>query len=104
MKEKDFVVNHDRIKLREDRTLPLWIKRLQRDPELWQAAKTKKSASDATLHCFCRKPEEGFMIKCDYCLVWYHGPCVNVTPAMSKRIDKYGCPKCRDDPAFGASC
>ncbi|KAK9068938.1 hypothetical protein SSX86_013054 [Deinandra increscens subsp. villosa] len=35
-----------------------------------------------------------FWIACDVCELWYHGKCVEVTPAMAKTIDKYRCPYC----------
>lgn len=106
VKEKEFVVNHDRIKLCKDRELPFWIKRLQRDPELLEAAASRDSLNRREiLHCLCRKPDTGgFMIQCDYCLEWFHGPCVNLSPAQAKKISKYVCQNCREDPAIGPLC
>ncbi|KAJ0735187.1 putative chromatin regulator PHD family [Helianthus annuus] len=35
-----------------------------------------------------------FWIACDFCPLWYHGKCVNVTTTMADEIDKYECPLC----------
>ncbi|KAJ0735184.1 putative chromatin regulator PHD family [Helianthus annuus] len=34
-----------------------------------------------------------FWIACDFCPLWYHGKCVNVTTTTDE-IDKYECPLC----------
>ena len=103
IKNKEFVVNHDRIKECRDKILPKWIQRYQRDPELLKAHASKDT--DEVLYCLCRRPDSGgFMVQCDYCLEWYHGPCVNVTPTMARKTSKYACPNCQGDPACGLTC
>lgn len=46
-------------------------------------------------YCICRLPYEGFMIGCDGCEEWYHGPCVGVTEEQANKFDKYVCLRCR---------
>ncbi|KAL3801540.1 hypothetical protein HJC23_000978 [Cyclotella cryptica] len=45
-------------------------------------------------YCICRLPYEGFMIGCDGCEEWYHGPCVGVTEEQASKFDKYVCLRC----------
>ena len=96
---KFFVVNHDRIKLCQDRKLPVWIQRLIDNPQLLADCVPKKARDPAgPVYCICSKPDTGgFMIQCDSCLEWYHGPCIGVTPRVGKKIDKYKCPLCSAD-------
>ncbi|CAO3591122.1 unnamed protein product [Absidia cylindrospora] len=47
--------------------------------------------------CICRKPESGFMIKCDACDDWYHGGCVNEFRKNFSFNTTYTCPVC--DPS-----
>jgi transposase InsO family protein len=97
VRDKEFTVNHDRIKLCRDKDLPTWIKRYQRNPESLKAKASKSQGEE--LYCLCRRPDSGgFMIQCDLCLEWFHGPCVNVTPAVARRTSKYVCPNCQGDP------
>ena len=35
-----------------------------------------------------------FMIGCDACERWYHGPCVGVAKAQADAMDEYMCPEC----------
>ena len=44
--------------------------------------------------CLCRRPYEGFMIGCDGCDEWYHGPCIGVSESQADRYDKYVCVRC----------
>ncbi len=45
-------------------------------------------------YCVCRQPYEGFMIGCDGCEEWYHGPCVGITQEQAAKFDKYVCVRC----------
>ncbi|KAL3925773.1 MAG: hypothetical protein SGILL_000191, partial [Bacillariaceae sp.] len=45
-------------------------------------------------YCLCRRPYEGFMIGCDHCDEWYHGPCVGVSESKAGRFEKYACIRC----------
>ncbi|XP_076923218.1 PHD finger protein ALFIN-LIKE 1-like [Bidens hawaiensis] len=35
-----------------------------------------------------------FWIACDVCELWYHGKCLNITPTMAEKINRYECPFC----------
>lgn len=37
-----------------------------------------------------------FWICCDICEQWFHGKCVNVTPAKAENIEQYKCPACNN--------
>ena len=83
------VLNHDRIKLCKDRTLPAWIRQWKDNPK-----GEEEILSAGKEYCICRKPWEGrFMIQCDDCDGWYHGSCVDITPSDALNIDRY---RCRD--------
>ncbi|KJE91122.1 hypothetical protein CAOG_002306 [Capsaspora owczarzaki ATCC 30864] len=60
------------------------------------AAAVSSAGSDEELYCLCKKPYDSslFMIECNVCHDWFHGECVNVTPAQADSIDKYHCPAC----------
>ena len=45
-------------------------------------------------YCLCRQPYDGFMIGCDGCGEWYHGPCVGVTESRAEKSDKFLCVRC----------
>ncbi|KAG9326941.1 hypothetical protein KVV02_001891 [Mortierella alpina] len=46
--------------------------------------------------CVCGSDEDvGFMICCDGCDSWMHGPCVKISKKFSTGIDYYFCPRCR---------
>lgn len=55
-------------------------------------------------YCICRRPYEGFMIGCDDCEEWYHGPCIGVSQAQGDRIDKYLCVRCCVKKMYWNSC
>ncbi|KAF9090637.1 CXXC-type zinc finger protein 1 [Mortierella sp. AD031] len=46
--------------------------------------------------CVCGSSEDiGFMICCDECNSWMHGPCIKITKKFSSGIDDFFCPRCR---------
>ncbi|KAG0211519.1 hypothetical protein BGX28_007743 [Mortierella sp. GBA30] len=46
--------------------------------------------------CICGSDEDvGFMICCDGCNSWMHGPCVKISKKFSTGIDQYFCPRCK---------
>ena len=45
-------------------------------------------------YCICRKPYDGFMVGCDTCDEWYHGPCIGLTEQQAEKFDKYMCIRC----------
>ena len=86
------VLNHDKIKLCRDRTLPLWIRQWKQNPRSEEEMETSGKE-----YCICRQPWEGrFMIQCDDCDEWYHGSCVNLTPSDALHIDRYRCSDCQE--------
>ena len=92
------ILNHDRLKKCEDRELPSWIRKLQKDPAALQEALKAAKGDKETLYRLCRKPDDGrIMIQCEDCFEWFHGACVGITEKTAKKIKKYVCPKCEAD-------
>ena len=54
-------------------------------------------------YCICRQPYGGFMIGCDDCGEWYHGPCVGVSAARADKCDKFLCVRCSLKRTFTTS-
>ena len=44
--------------------------------------------------CRDENASDEFWIACDICSTWFHGTCVNITPAKAERIKRYICPVC----------
>ncbi len=95
------VINHDRMKLCNDRELPAWIRRLQADPALLlEAARTKPDNDRELRYCLCREPDDGkLMVQCDNCLEWYHASCVGLTRSNVRQLGTYSCPVCETGSA-----
>lgn len=55
-------------------------------------------------YCICRRPYEGFMIGCDECEEWYHGPCIGMTQAQGDKLEKYVCIRCCIKKVYKLSC
>ena len=51
-------------------------------------------------YCLCRRPYDGFMVGCDTCEEWYHGPCVGLTEHQAEKFDKYICIRCSSHKQF----
>jgi len=50
-------------------------------------------------HCVCGGPTDArFMLSCDVCEKWFHGPCVRVSKHESECIEKWSCPLCSGKP------
>ncbi|XP_033101305.1 uncharacterized protein LOC117104554 [Anneissia japonica] len=95
LRNKVMILNHDKLKPCLDRQLPKWLINYVLPP----SSLPTDNADDApgTLYCSCHKPWAGaFMIQCDYCDVWYHGSCVNISPSDALDIDLYKCAQCRN--------
>jgi hypothetical protein len=60
--------------------------------EMPEELSTLKQATQS--YCVCRRPYDGFMIGCDECEEWYHGPCIGVSESRADRFDKYVCIRC----------
>ena len=46
-------------------------------------------------HCICGGPSDArFMLSCDKCQKWYHGPCVKMTKEKCDDVEKWICPHC----------
>ena len=92
IKDKFVVLNHDRLKLCEDRELPKYIQR-------WKTQLDRGDIFKTDIYCVCKGPYTGsFMIQCDSCREWFHGVCVGVTSEQAKTIDTYECPQCSSSP------
>eukprot|EP01083_Nonionella_stella_P124542 376138_1 len=64
----------------------------------WEA-----SIMEDDVHCVCQRPEEGFMINCDNCSLWYHAACVGVEQSEAENWDEYYCFRCEgnESPSEG---
>jgi hypothetical protein len=49
---------------------------------------------DTQVYCLCRSRYHGFMVGCDHCEDWLHGPCIGLTKAQAERTEKYTCLRC----------
>mmetsp|Transcript_20188 Transcript_20188/g.41918 ORF Transcript_20188/g.41918 Transcript_20188/m.41918 type:complete len:734 (-) Transcript_20188:673-2874(-) len=54
-------------------------------------------------YCVCRRPYDGFMIGCDHCDEWYHGPCIGISESKADRFEKFTCIRCSTKNVFNAS-
>ncbi|KAJ3106526.1 hypothetical protein HDU97_006119 [Phlyctochytrium planicorne] len=60
------------------------------------------SPEKAENYCICRSAsEDGLMIECDSCKVWYHTQCLRVTKKEAKSQTNYVCLVC--DPAYASN-
>lgn len=93
MEKRVVVLNHDRLKKCYNRMIPKWLKR---DKNRIRDGETILDQND-DIYCLCRKGyQEGeFMIGCDSCDEWYHGPCVGITPEFADTLRFYECPRCQ---------
>jgi len=87
-----FTGNHDRLKPCNDRKIPEWLERCKHRIENGEDISRLKNSES---YCFCGGPAFGFMIMCDKCDEWYHGPCVTVTKGLADTMPIYHCPKCQ---------
>ncbi|CAG0922204.1 unnamed protein product [Notodromas monacha] len=57
----------------------------------------KAGRNKEELFCLCKTPYDNqkFYIGCDFCENWYHGSCINVTPAQATTMKQYKCPECQ---------
>jgi len=59
---------------------------------------TKNTEKRTRKKCICNTTNRNkFMIRCDWCIVWYHGDCVSVKEGDYKRGEKYKCEECKDE-------
>lgn len=93
MEKRVVVLNHDRLKKCYNRMIPKWLKR---DKNRIRDGETILDQND-DIYCLCRKwyQEGEFMIGCDSCDEWYHGPCVGITPEFADTLRFYECPRCQ---------
>ncbi|GFO13755.1 nucleosome-remodeling factor subunit nurf301 [Plakobranchus ocellatus] len=85
------VINHDHIRLCQDRELPKWL------------LKARHRLGGGSLYCHCRKPDTGrTMVQCNTRLEWYHCDCVGLDAMRAKRLPEYICTDCADAQNSGA--
>jgi hypothetical protein len=67
-----------------------------REVEKRQPKRASRRLPDAELFCICQQSYDPdiFMIFCDACQEWFHGPCVKVDEDQASFFDKYVCPSC----------
>eukprot|EP00522_Entomoneis_paludosa_P015451 CAMPEP_0172443972 /NCGR_PEP_ID=MMETSP1065-20121228/4143_1 /TAXON_ID=265537 /ORGANISM="Amphiprora paludosa, Strain CCMP125" /LENGTH=1927 /DNA_ID=CAMNT_0013194385 /DNA_START=54 /DNA_END=5837 /DNA_ORIENTATION=- len=65
----------------------------------------KRLSHSVKNYCLCRRPFEGFMVKCEKCNDFYHGACVGISQARAEKkpIDNYVCVRCLVEKVFQAS-
>jgi transposase InsO family protein len=99
MQKGSITTNHDRMKACRDAVTPTWVKKVQRELLRVVPSEGDDVVSDV-LYCLCQGPDVGqFMIQCDNCDDWFHGPCVNITEEESSEMDEFICSRC--DPPKG---
>jgi PLU-1-like protein/PHD-finger len=54
----------------------------------------KKLRKALKAFCICRRPYDGFMVGCDSCDDWFHGPCMGISESKADKVDKYECVRC----------
>ncbi|KFB42218.1 AGAP006133-PA-like protein [Anopheles sinensis] len=62
-----------------------------------QSRRGAKKNSKAQTHCICQTPydDSKFYVGCDLCNNWFHGDCVGISEAESKKITEYICGECK---------
>lgn len=63
----------------------------------------KKLRKALKAFCICRRPYDGFMVGCDSCDDWFHGPCIGISESKADKVDKYECVRCLLVKVFDAS-
>ena len=54
----------------------------------------------SSVYCICRRPYDGFMLGCDGCQEWYHGPCLGITERQAENINSFLCVRCSATKTF----
>ena len=89
LKNREIVINHDRMKLCRDRDYPRWMKTLETE------INEKNPDDTQTKYCICQKPYNfRFMVQYDFCDQWFHGTCIGMTPTQAIRLSQYKCRVC----------
>ncbi|XP_053677351.1 nucleosome-remodeling factor subunit NURF301 [Anopheles nili] len=62
-----------------------------------QTRRNTKKNNKAQTHCICQTPydDSKFYVGCDLCNNWFHGDCVGISEAESKKITEYICSECK---------
>lgn len=53
-----------------------------------------KASKHIDVHCHCRQPSYGKMIRCTLCSKWFHNKCETVSPRDWKKPSYWTCTKC----------
>lgn len=93
LEKKVVVLNHDRLKKCDSRTISPWLQRAQN--RIREGENIMEDSNE--IYCVCRRgyTEGEFMIECDICDEWYHGECVGITPELAETLRTYECPRCQ---------
>ena len=87
-------VHHDRLKKCKLKVPPKWLTKAAQEPLVTRDPKSGERGP----FCLCRRPRGGRdMIKCQWCMEWFHDSCVNVTVSDYDLTSKYQCPNCEGD-------
>ncbi|XP_024317774.1 PHD finger protein ALFIN-LIKE 3, partial [Brachypodium distachyon] len=58
------------------------------------AEENKDTDQDYWAACGAPYNKNAFWICCDFCHLWFHGKCVNMTSAQAEQVREYKCPDC----------
>ena len=83
------IVNHDSLKICQDKMLPKWINRV----------KENLKTHGLQTYCICEQPYGGeFMAQCNSCNQWFHPHCMGVTKKYLQTCDEFICIECLHTP------
>nr|GEY50453.1 PHD finger protein ALFIN-LIKE 4 [Tanacetum cinerariifolium] len=95
-KEKSTVSNHSSTKSKSNSKPPPPPPTEEEEEGLGDEEEEDDDEHGETLCGSCGEyyASDEFWICCDICEKWFHGKCVNITPARAEKIKQYKCPSC----------